>query len=345
VSEQRLQQICDLIQEDVGNRGLRTEPHSNLITATTGDFQAACRSLAETANAVVAIVTGFYIPEAQPPCGETDGPLGALFLARALIQLGIRTILATDNFCISALRVGLRECRLDGSVGLANLPTPSQSLGMSANDYWRAFLERVGPIPPPLTHLIGLERVGPSYSPGSLRERHVAKAAAFLREVPCYSYDRCHTMRGQDVTPFVSPAHLLFEAATEQKSSIVTIGIGDGGNEVGMGKIPWDVIRRNIPNGGLVACRVPTDHLIVSGVSNWGAYGLAAGVALLRGQKLGPDLFDMECERELLHTMVEQGPLVDGVTGQATATVDGLTFDRYAQPLRQIGELLRGLAT
>ena len=52
-----------------------------------------------------------------------------------------------------------------------------------------------------------------------------------------------------------------------------------------MGKIPWDVIRRNVPNGGLIACRVPTDHLIVAGVSNWGAYALAAGVALLaRGE-------------------------------------------------------------
>src|SRR5205807_1527308 len=73
-----------------------------------------------------------------------------------------------------------------------------------------------------------------------------------------------------------------------------TIGVGDGGNEIGMGKIPWDVIRRNVPNGGLIACRVPTDYLIVAGVSNWGAYALAAGVALLRGAKLDPSLFDAE---------------------------------------------------
>src|SRR5260370_17073462 len=54
------------------------------------------------------------------------------------------------------------------------------------------------------------------------------------------------------------------------------------------GKIPWSVIRRNIPNGGLVACRVPTDHLIVCGVSNWGAYGLAAGVRILTGRSEEP---------------------------------------------------------
>jgi hypothetical protein len=38
--------------------------------------------------------------------------------------------------------------------------------------------------------------------------------------------------------------------------------------------------------------------------------------------------------------MVEQGPLVDGVTAKQTVTVDGLAFDDYAEPLRRIGELL-----
>ena len=67
-----------------------------------------------------------------------------------------------------------------------------------------------------------------------------------------------------------------------------------------MGKIPWEVIRRNIPGGGLVACRVPTDHLIVCGVSNWGAYGLAAGrsAAARRGRRPGP--VRSAAERELL---------------------------------------------
>ncbi len=114
---------------------------------------------------------------------------------------------------------------------------------------------------------------------------------------------------------------------------MTTIGIGDGGNEIGMGKIRWDTIRRNIPNGGLIACRVPTDHLIVAGVSNWGAYALAAGVAYLRGVKLDPALFDIERERELLRVMVEAGPLVDGVTGRATVSVDGLPFDEYIKLL------------
>ena len=100
-----------------------------------------------------------------------------------------------------------------------------------------------------------------------------------------------------------------------------------------MGKVPWDTIRRNIPNGGLIACRVPADHLIVAGVSNWGAYALAAGVLLPRGEKGAAGLSIPTASRELLRIMVEQGPLVDGVSGQATAIVDGLSWEQYAEPL------------
>ena len=120
----------------------------------------------------------------------------------------------------------------------------------------------------------------------------------------------------------------------------VTIGIGDGGNEIGMGKIPHETVVKNIPNGDLIHCRVPTDHLIVAGVSNWGAYALAAGVFVLRGVTPPADLFDPDREREILEVMVREGPLVDGVTGKQTATVDGLTWDEYAKPLVRIGEIL-----
>src|SRR5262249_49852513 len=62
-----------IIQEDVNNRGLQTDPHENLVTACPQDFAAACGSLAGAEHPAVAIVTGFYIPHGQPPCGETDG--------------------------------------------------------------------------------------------------------------------------------------------------------------------------------------------------------------------------------------------------------------------------------
>jgi hypothetical protein len=338
MSDATLEAIRDIIQEDVGNRGLRTDPEDNLITHTAGDFAAACRSIAQTPNASVAVVTGFYIPHAEPPCGETDGPLGALFLARALTPLEIKVVLVTDEFCRPALEAGLAAAGLTGSVPLVLLPSGKPAQTLSAADYRRAFADRAGP----LTHLIALERVGPSHTPESLRAHPATTPEVveqFHREVPADRHGRCHTMRGRDITAHMSPAHLPFEAGGTRAPRPTTIGIGDGGNEIGMGKVPWDVVRRNIPGGGLVACRVPCEHLIVCGVSNWGAYGLAAGIRLLRGAKPDAELFEPERERELLRVMVEQGPLVDGVTGKPTVTVDGLDFEGYAELLRRLGAM------
>jgi hypothetical protein len=37
--------------------------------------------------------------------------------------------------------------------------------------------------------------------------------------------------------------------------------------------------------------------------------------------------------------MVEKGSLVDGVSGQPSVTVDGLSFERYAEPLRRLASI------
>jgi hypothetical protein len=333
VKDDALRAIQQIIQEDVGGRGLRTDAETNLVTATAGDFESACRSLAGARDPAVAVVTGFFIPHGEPPAGETDGPLGALFLARALVPVGVQVALVTDAFCRRALEIGLETCGLRKEVPLVTLPSSSESWDVFLRDEWlRVLTDR------PLTHLIALERVGPSHTPDSIRSRPGSGPATveqFVREVPPEHHDRCHTMRGRDITAHMSPAHLLIESA----GRVATIGIGDGGNEIGMGKVPWEVIRRNVPDGGRVACRVATDHLIVCGVSNWGAYGLAAGVRLLRGQAPEANVFDAERERELLRVMVEGGPLVDGMTGKPTVSVDGLPFERYVEPLRQLGQI------
>jgi D-glutamate cyclase len=326
-----LTQLRDLIQNDIGARGLRTDPSHNLVNACPDDFRLACHSLAEQPRPGLAVVTGFFIPGATPPAGETDGPLGALFLARALVPLGIPVVLVTDGFCVRSLEAGLAECGLRKQVPIVTLPTPAQATQMSDAEYWQYFDERKGIAD--LSHLLAIERVGPNHQ-----------------------HDRCHTMRGRDITDLMSPAHRLFQvrpslsaseglavpfAGAQAQTGITTIGIGDGGNEIGMGKIARDIIDRNIANGGLIACRVPTEHLIVCGVSNWGAYALAAGVGLLRQQAMDAHLFDPAREFAILELMVEEGPLVDGVLGKPSATVDGLTWEQYADVLTRIGEIVR----
>ena len=113
-----------------------------------------------------------------------------------------------------------------------------------------------------------------------------------------------------------------------------TIGIGDGGNEIGMGSIPWEDLVRRLDGdcATRIPCRTPADWTIVAGTSNWGACALAAAVALLRGCPEALRDCDARRHRHVLEKMIADGPAVDGVTGQRRATVDGLPFLTYIQP-------------
>lgn len=266
-----------IIHQDVGNRGLGRVPGDNLFCAWPDDLLYAARSLAWHPRPHLVIVTGFPIVREEGVFAETDGPLGARFLARAFRPLGIRVTLAAESF-------------------------------------WPTDLPLTDPLPVPpadMTHLLSLERVGPSWQDG-----------------------RCYSMRGKDVSPWVSPVADWFEAG--RPPGVVTIGIGDGGNEIGMGKISREVIARNIPLGETIACRVATDHLIVAATSNWGAYALAAAVYHLRGAVPAEDLFDPQREAAELRRLVDQEKLIDGKTGKAEPTVDGLPLADYLAVLPQL---------
>ena len=80
-------------------------------------------------------------------------------------------------------------------------------------------------------------------------------------------------MHGQDITPYTAKIDCLFQ------NKITSIGIGDGGNEIGMGNLYAQVK----DNSKLV--RFPTtievDELVIASVSNWGAYGLIAAISLI----------------------------------------------------------------
>lgn len=129
-------------------------------------------------------------------------------------------------------------------------------------------------------------------------------------------------MRGADISAHVAPLDRLFSAGPWQ-----TIGIGDGGNELGMGRVP---AARYVPLGETIGCVVPADFLIAAGVSHWGAYALLAALAVLRPDwsaamlsGLDPAL-DPELDRAVIEAMVRDGPAVDGVSLRREATIDAL---------------------
>jgi hypothetical protein len=123
-----------------------------------------------------------------------------------------------------------------------------------------------------------------------------------------------------------------------------TIGIVDGGNEIGCGNIPWSVLRQAIKQGPAerTACCVPTDATIIAGVSNWGAYALGAAVAATTGDGNAVAAWTPDRLRAVIERMVHEAGAVDGVTKVRQATVDGLPLDVELGMLDEIHSLVRG---
>jgi D-glutamate cyclase len=144
-------------------------------------------------------------------------------------------------------------------------------------------------------------------------------------------------MRGLDISAHTVPLDEFFTAGPWE-----TIAIGDGGNEIGMGAVPRDLIARHVEHGMTIACVTPAQHLIVAGVSNWGAYALLGALAALRKDwraKLIACL-DEELDKAILEATVEYGPAVDGVSRLRTLTVDNLGFTIHHEKLREIRRLV-----
>jgi len=95
-----------------------------------------------------------------------------------------------------------------------------------------------------------------------------------------------------------------------------TIGIGDGGNEIGMGNITAALQDLNI-----ITSSTKVDELLIADVSNWGAYGIMAILSLWNDI----DLLAAVNLEEILTFLSEQGS-VDGVTRINELTEDGLDF-------------------
>ena len=320
-----------LIRQDPSGRGVAGYRHLGQWLAE-GMLERAARDLASRAGAV-AIVTGFCVADVEPPVAETDGPPGALYLARALSALGSQVALVSDGSAMSLLEIGCRLWQLDAE--LIEAPLAHCASAAWVDDFFDSSIGRR------LTHLISIERVGPSHTLDSLnaqRGNSPEAVARFAREVPIEHRDACHNMRGVIIDKQTAPAHILFEAARARGRPIKTIAIGDGGNEIGMGTIPWELLCAALDDvwAGRIICRIAADDLILAGVSNWGAYALACAVANLRSRRGLIAEWDEAGQRELIESLVHEGGAIDGLTRRREPTVDGLPLDQYLGVLGQI---------
>ena len=145
------------------------------------------------------------------------------------------------------------------------------------------------------------------------------------RPVYMISIERCGhnleneyaNMRGDSITGQTACIDTLFELAAEKK--IPTIGVGDGGNEIGMGNVRQVILEKLELN----PCVVTVDDLIIATTSNWGAYALAAYMAKLSGR---PVFITYEEIEEYMAQIVALG-CVDGVTKQKKMGTDGFSME------------------
>lgn len=268
---------------------------------------------------VVLLLTGAGLKPILPE-GESDGPPGAAALARVLYKgLGAVPVYVLERHharpvIASSQSIGLmvkefHEAK-DHKLGSAIEYAPPQQNGVS--DWVNDVLKRYQP-----KAIICAERIGPGKN-GIL---HSSTAMA---------------LQDFDPTPgaVVDTAPLVEEA---KRRGILTIGIGDAGNEIGFGAI-YDTVVELMPKGEVMATTVATDIVFPVMMSNWGCYGIEAALAFLLKKP------------ELMHTPAQEGRMIrdclnaGGLEASYCTTnfiVDGLEGETSMAAVQFLGNIIR----
>ncbi|KVZ52391.1 glutamate cyclase domain-containing protein [Burkholderia ubonensis] len=229
----------------------------------------------------VMLLTGFSVDmdsDTGLPLPETDGPPGTAALARALQQVGKAVIIVTDKANEAPARAALSALDEDAAQ-YTQFVTFDEKQGPNAERFARLLLDQHHP-----DAVVSIELPGRNHMLDGTRRN----------------------MRGKVVDDFNgSVDEILIQA---NKIDVLTIGIGDGGNEAGMGTL------RGIPlaiDGSKMASAVPARHAVTAWNSNLGAEALAA-IILQRHGKL-----------DVLHTPEDQTAMIKAAMN--AGAVDGVT--------------------
>lgn len=252
----------------------------------------------------VIIATGWMDqPVVAPGYGESDGPPGAVVLARALrIALKAAPIIVTDECLVEGLRQVAR------AAGFQCVEPEELHHSIERNK-----MMTISILPFPADREMG--------------KLQAAEMLATLKPSACIALERggmnqagiIHNMLGQDTSDSQAKIDYVFQLAAQQ--GIATVGIGDGGNEIGMGNI-LETVSKQVPHGekcqcpcgGGVAAATVVDVLVTAAISNWGGYALAALLGISTGALNA--INDAEGERRVLEATASAGfhdPLSGGV--------------------------------
>ena len=253
----------------------------------------------------VLILTGFVIANWNRP--ETDGPVGAAALARSLeLGLGAVPVLLTEDLVVENLKKTVSASGLIVCDSLKEL----RGGGRGRKAYVEGF---------PLDHEAAQKEAA------RILDELQPKAVISIERPGWNEKQQHHSGMGYNISDISAKLDYLFLEASRR--GIVTVGIGDLGNELGMGYVK-EAVREKIPGaecclcgcGGGIACDVSCDVGIICNISNWGAYGVCACLAALTGE--GEVLHDRQTELRMIRECVNAGAL-DPVSGMLRPYVDG----------------------
>lgn len=219
----------------------------------------------------IAVVSGFYVPAAG--AAETDGPGGAVILARAFLNQGIEANIWTDSLCAEAVK----NCA-----------------------------EAVG-FPAELVKVPDANKILDSYKPSGV---------LFVERLGRAADGKYYNIAKKDISDWTAPLDGLASLCAAR--GIQTLGIGDGGNEAGMGCF-YEKLSNMLP--GYLNCLsvIETDMALPVDVSNWGAYALATALSLKWGVWRG----HKENEETAMLEALRGCGAVDGISLSGDLSVDG----------------------
>ncbi len=321
--------IDRLITIEAKNRGM---PHNVLATmyeaarALVGgrpiSMVAAERLKAalEPGDTVLVLTGAGYAP--TMPEGESDGPPGAASLARILYK-GIG---AVPVYCCEACHARpIEASSLAAGVMIKDRVEDARDRGLGAvlekaptsKSEIEGWVARIYDELQPKA-VVSTERLGPAQD-GII---HNATAQPLEGQGSHVRHDAV------DISPLVTEA---------TKRGLLTIGIGDHGNELGFGAIREAVVEA-MPKGDVLCTAIATDIVLPTMMSNWGCYGIEAALAWLLKR---PELMHRAADEErILRACLDAGGL-EAMFCTQEFFVDGLDGETSMACVHILGSIVR----
>ena len=156
-------------------------------------------------------------------------------------------------------------------------------------------------------------------------------------------HGKLHGVNGVSRDAFRCNVDHAFRTALERGK--VTVGIGDGGNEIGFGRLrarleqrlPEFAQKEKTAGGGGIFATVETTQLVVASTSNLGAYGVLAALAMLKGDA---GLCHTATEEIALHHIGVGLGLVDGGGGGRIPWCDGIPAESNAAVVELLANIV-----